>query len=89
MSGYTKNRTGISRNKKDNLLEIIIKNKEEYDSEIAAAANKVNFNPRTGTHCEIKPKEGYIPKSIREYFSDLRDKPFQHPEFDKSRNSPV
>ena len=85
MSGYTKKRTDISGKKKDTLLKIIIKNKEEYDCEIAATANKVNFNPRTGKHCEIKPKEGCISKSIREYFSDLRDKPYRHPEFDKAR----
>ena len=85
MSGYPKKRTDISRKKKDNLLEIIIKNQEEYDSEIDTVTNKVNFNPRVGKHCEIIPKEGCISKGIREYFSDLRDKPCRHHEFDKAR----
>ena len=65
---------------KEELLKVIKKNKLIYEE-----SNATYFDPKRKKRVVKKPKEGYISKSIREYYIDLKDVPSKDPSFQKAR----
>ena len=49
------------------MTKLILKHKDDYDK-----ACKRKFDPKKRRMVDTKPKEGFISKAIREYFSDLK-----------------
>ena len=48
-----------------------VKYKEEYDKEVEENKNAVNYNERRKKHTAKLPREGYLARAVREYYSDL------------------
>ena len=46
--------------------------KDEYDKQTAAGANKVNFNSKKRKYAQIKPKEGFVSRAVREFYPDFK-----------------
>ena len=48
-----------------------VKYKEEYDKKVEENKNAVNYNERRKKHTAKLPREGYLARAVREYYSDL------------------
>ena len=56
---------------------------EEYNRQLAVSSTRVNW--KVQKHTDAKPKEGFLSKSITEYYSDLKMLAARYPEFEKTR----
>ena len=59
-----------SLSEKEELGKLCVKYKEEYDKKVEEN-NAVNYNERRKKHSKIVPREGYLARGVREYYSDL------------------
>ena len=60
-----------SLSEKEELGKLCVKYKEEYDKQVEEYKNAVNYNERRKKHTAKLPREEYLARAVREYYSDL------------------
>ena len=73
-----------SLKEKHELGQLITKYKSKYDDYVTQNQNRINYNHNLKRHTEKLPKEGYMARAVREFYSDLKDK--KHNDHDLSNS---
>ena len=63
----------FSLKEKKELGEVVLRFKNEYDEERQKLEKEVHYNAKRKRWVTTAPKEGYISKAVRYFFSDLAD----------------
>ena len=58
---------------KDGLGKLCEKYKLEYDEKLNSTSGQVTYNEKRKKHTNQTPREGYVAKAVREFYSDLKD----------------
>ena len=59
------------------------KYKKEYDEEVEKNHGKTKYSYRRKRHVAVKPKWGFYSKAVWEFYTDVKDVPNDHPDFQR------
>ena len=74
-------------NKNDEKLElakVLEKCKKQYDEEVEKNHGKTKCDNRRKRHVAVKPKQGFYSKAVRKFYTDMKDVPNDHPDFQRA-----
>ena len=63
------------------LGNLVKKHKDEYDDFVEQNKNKTKWDGKRKKYVQIKPKDGYVAKAVRELYTDLQDAKHDDPSF--------
>ena len=66
------------------LGELVEKYKKLYEKEVVEQSNKSRWDSRRKIHVQMKPRWGPMSRSVREFYSNLRDVKHNDPMLDKA-----
>ena len=66
------------------LAKVVEKYKKQYDEEVEKDHGKTIYNYRRKRHVAVKPKWGFYLKAVREFYTDMKDVPNDHPDFQRA-----
>ena len=65
------------------LAKVVGKYKKEYDEEVEKNHGKTKYSYRRKRHVAVKPKWGFYSKAVWEFYTDVKDVPNDHPDFQR------
>ena len=68
-------------NEKLELAKVVEKYKKQYDEEVEKKHGKTKYNNGRKRHVAVKPKWDFYSKTVREFYTDMKDVPNDHPDF--------
>ena len=71
------------------LVKVVQKCKKQYDEEVEKNHGKTKYNYRRKRHVAVKPKWGFYSKAVREFYTDTKDVPNDHPDFQRAIKVPA
>ena len=78
------NKDMYSLSEKGKLGKLCVKYKEEYDKKVDENKDAINYNERRKKHTTKLPREGYLARAVREYYTDLNGLKNDDPVMDKA-----
>ena len=66
------------------LAKVVEKCKKQYDEEVEKNHGKTKHDNRRKWHVVVKPKWGFYSKAVREFYTDMKDVPNDHPDFQRA-----
>ena len=63
------------------LAKVVEKYKKQYDEEVEKNHGKTKYDYRLKRHVSVKPKWDSYSKTVREFYTDMKDVPNDHPDF--------
>ena len=70
---YKRNYDKYSLDEKNAFGKLVAKYKTEYDDEVKRLKGNTRCDGKRKQHVDLKPKEGYISKSVRNFYADLKN----------------
>ena len=70
---YKRNYAKYLLDEKKAFGKLVAKYKTEYDDEVKRLRGKTRWDGKRKQHVDLKPKEGYISKSVRNFCADLKN----------------
>ena len=67
--------------KKLELAKVVEKYKKQYNEEVEKNYGKTKYNYRRKRQVAVKPKLGFCSKVVWEFYTDMKDVPNYHPDF--------
>ena len=77
----------LSNKDKLALGELLEKYKKEYDAEVKSMEGKTVWDNKRKKHVPVKPKWGYLARSAREFYSNLKNAKHNDPNLDRAIKS--
>ena len=66
------------------LAKVVEQYNKQYDEEVEKNHGKTKHNYRRKRHVAVKPKKGFYSKAVREFDTDMKDVPNDHPDFQRA-----
>ena len=66
------------------LAKVVEKYKKQYDGEVEKDHGKTMYNYRRKRHVAVKHKWVFYSKAVREFYTDMKDVPNDHPDFHRA-----